>query len=242
MDIRLALMCGTDIPIEECQLIVHQPKIKEIALIGEMDFLVGIQTLCINKNMLTQDKSILGNTNNFQIFMTVMSQKETADKKRAVQQVFNLFFPKYNIVITPRALLFMQEGADNIIIDENNFEYLQDTIQSICCLKNGPGSQANFNPADEKAADIANKLMRGRQRVSAQKGEDNNSIFVQYLSTLTVGLGSMSLNDVIDLTMYQLYDLVERYMLYLNWDIDIRSKLAGSSSKDTPDNWMKNIH
>jgi hypothetical protein len=42
MDIRLALMCGTDIPVPECQLIVHQPRIKEISYIGESDFFAGV--------------------------------------------------------------------------------------------------------------------------------------------------------------------------------------------------------
>ena len=243
MDIRLALMCGTDIPIEECQLIVHQPTIKEIALVGEIDFLTGIQTFCIKKNMLLQqDKGLLENTNNFQIFMTIMSEKETADKKKAVQNIFTLFFPQYKVMMTPRSLIFSQEGQENIMIDENNFEYLQDIVSSICCLKNGLGGQENFNPADAKAREIAEKLQRGRQRVAAQKGEDNNSIFVQYLSILTVGVGSMSLQDVMNLTMYQLYDLVERYMLYINWDIDIRSRLAGATPDGKPDNWMKNIH
>ena len=63
MDIRLALMCGTDIPVPECQLVVHQPKIKEIALIGEQDFFMGAQTFCVNKKLFTQDKGILDNTN-----------------------------------------------------------------------------------------------------------------------------------------------------------------------------------
>ena len=243
MDIRLALMCGTDIPIEECQLIVHQPTIKEIALIGEEDFLIGVQTFCIQKNMLLQeDKGLLDNTNNFQIFMTIMSQPETIDKKKAVQNIFSLFFPQYKITITPSSLIFRQEQSENILIDENNFNIIQDIISSICCLKNTLSGQENFNPADEKAREIAEKLMRGRKRVAAQKGEDNNSIFVQYLSILTVGMGSMSLQDIMNLTMYQLYDLVERYMLYINWDIDIRSRLAGATPNDKPDNWMKNIH
>ena len=43
-DIRLALMAGVDIPIPECQLILHQPKLKEIALLGEKDFF----TPCVN--------------------------------------------------------------------------------------------------------------------------------------------------------------------------------------------------
>jgi len=37
----------------------------------------------------------------------------------------------------------------------------------------------------------------------------------------------MSISDCYNLTMYQLFDLVERYMLYINWDLDIRSRLAG---------------
>lgn len=243
MDIRLALMCGTDIPVPECQLIVHQPTIKEISLIGESDFFAGVQCLCLNKNMFTQDESVLSNVNNFQIFMTVMTEKEAADKKKSVQQVATLLFPKYKMVITPRGMVFMEEGkSETINIDESNFEFLQDAISQICCLKGGKGDQHSFNPIDEKAKEIADKLMRGRQRVAQQKGEGNNSIFVQYLSILTVGLESMSLQNLMELTMYQMYDLIERFSLYTAWDIDVRSRLAGGKPDSQPDNWMKNLH
>ena len=241
MDTRLALMCGIDYPVPECQLVIHQPKISEIAYIGEADFFTGIQCLCLNKSMFVKDESLLANTNNFQIFMTIMSEKETADKKFAVQQVCTLLFPKYKVLMTPRTVLLNGEGS-SIQIDEQNFEYLQEAITNICCLKTGPMDQHSFNPANQKAREIAEKLMRGRQRVAAEKGTNNTSIFSQYLSMLTVGLGSMSLQDTMNLTMFQLYDLVERYMLYINWDIDARARLAGGKPENTPDNWMKNIH
>ena len=102
--------------------------------------------------------------------------------------------------------------------------------------------QQAFNPSDAKAREIAEKLMRGRAKVAAEKGQSNISIFSQYLSILTVGLGSMSMQDAMDLTMFQLYDLVERYMLYVNWDMDVRCRLAGGKPDSQPDNWMKNIH
>ncbi len=241
MDTRLTLMCGTDYPVPECQLVIHQPRIKEIALIGESDFFSGIQCLCLNKSMFVKDESLLANTNNFQIFMTIMQEKEAADKKFAVQQVCALLFPKYKVMFTPRSVLLSGEG-DSKMIDESNFEALQQALTNICCLKTGPMDQQSFNPANSKAREIAEKLMRGRQRVAAQKGETNISIFSQYLSILTVGLGSMSLQDAMDLTMFQLYDLVERYMLYINWDMDIRCRLAGGKPESQPDNWMKNIH
>ena len=234
-------MCGTHIPVPECQLIIHQPRIKEIALIGEADFFSGIQCLCLNKSMFVKDESLLSDTTNFQIFMTIMSEKEAADKKFAVQQVCTLLFPKYKVSFTPRSVL-ITGGEAPIMIDETNFEFLQEVLTDICCLKTGPMDQQAFNPADAKAREIAEKLMRGRQRVAAQKGQSNVSIFSQYLSTITVGLGSMSLQNAMDLTMFQLYDLVERYMLYINWDMDVRCRLAGGKPENTPDNWMKNIH
>lgn len=241
MDLRLALMCGTDIPVPECQLTIHQPKIKEIALIGEKDFLTGVQCLCLNKSMFAQDENVLVNTTNFQIFMAVMSEKEAIDKKIAVQQTCNLFFPTKKVIFTPRSIL-LNENNTSLIIDESNFEFLQKALSEICCLNSNSVNTQNFNPADKKAKEIADKLMRGRQRIAAQNGEQDVSIFSQYLSVLTVGIASMSLNDVMNLTMYQLYDLIERYSLYTNWDIDIRSRLAGAKMDSKPDNWMKNIH
>lgn len=241
MDIRLALMCGTDIPVPELQCAIHQPKIKEIAMIGEQDFFIAVQCLNINKDSLRQDRSLLQNTSNFQIFMTIMSEKETKDKKLATQQLLSILFPNYNAIFTPRSILL--QGKDNsVMIDENNFEAIQQVLKNIFCLSNSNNQQAGFNPANEKAREIAEKLMRGRQRVAELNGTANASIFSQYLSILTVGLSSMSLKELMELTMFQLYDLVERYQLYISWDIDIRSRLAGAKPNDKPDNWMKNIH
>ena len=240
MDLRLALMTGIDIPIPECQLIAHQPRLEEIAFIGESDFFLGAQTLNVHKKMIAQGETLLEDMNNFYIFMTIIT--EAAEKKAAVQKVLQLTFPNYKINFLPRSLLFVGEDGTSTI-DENNFEILQSVLREIYCLTSNSINQGAFNPADDRAAEIARKLMRGRERVAAQNGTSaQGSIFSQYISTLTVGLNSMSLNDCMKLTMYQILDLEERYMLYINWDMDIRSRLAGGKPDSQPDNWMKNIH
>ena len=241
MDIKLALMTGVDIPLPELQATLHQPTIKEISYLGEKEFLTGIQCLTIQKAMVTQDESLLSDTSNFQIFMTIMSEKTTQDKKQSVLNALNLLFPGYMIFFTPRAIS-MNCDQGNVIIDEGNFEKLQQVISEVFCLsKSDAGS---FNPQSKKAKEIADKLMKARQRVAAQRAAEqgDGSVFAQYISTLTVGLGSMSLQDCINLTMYQLYDLVERYSLYINWDIDLKSRLAGAKPDKPVDNWMKQIH
>ena len=239
-DYRLALMTGVDIPIPELQLALHQPTIKEISMIGEQDFFIGIQILCIKKEMYIQDESLLSQTNNFQIFMTMMNEQQVADKKQCVLQVLALILPHHQVVFTPRSII-LKNGDVVTNIDEGNFEILQQVLIQQFCLQ-GSG-QEQFNPEGKRAREIAQKLMKGRQRVAAQKAETNSgSMFGQYLSILTVGLGSMTIIDCLSLTMYQLYDLVERYSLYINWDLDIRAKLAGSTDNKPVDNWMKQIH
>ena len=143
-------------------------------------------------------------------------------------------------MFTPQSIIFQDESGVHIV-DNNNFEYLQNAIRKIVCAQTGPMDQQAFNPADAKAKEIADKLMRGRQRVAAQNAQNRGSIFSQYLSSLSIGAG-FDLLVLINLTMYQLYDLVERYSLYMNWDLDIRIRLAGGSPDSPAEDWMKNIH
>ena len=240
MDTRLAMICGTDIPVETCQLVLHQPRLEEIALIGERVFFSGVQTLCLHKTMFIEDKILLATTTNFQIFMMIMSEKEAKDKKDAVKTVLTLLLPDYQVIFTPNSLVFKKDET-TILIDESNFEDLQCELRKIFCMNDGPMDQQAFNPVNDHAKRIADKIMAGRKRLAEEKGNSNVSVFTQYISMLTIGL-HISMLELKQLTMFQLYDLVERFMLWINWDIDLRSRLAGAKPDEHPENWMKNIH
>ena len=138
----------------------------------------------------------------------------------------------------------MEDSNLNTMIDENNFEEFQEVLSKIFCLENT--GQDVYNPANEQARIIAEKLMRGRQKAAAAKAAENggssDSIFARQISILAIGMNSMSLQDLLNLTMYQLYDLMERYTLYLNWDLDVKSRLAGGKPEKQTEDWMKNIH
>lgn len=241
MDYRLSLMAGTDIPIPECKVILHQPTIKEIAMIGERNFFTGISCLSIRKEGFIKDRSLLSQTSDFQIFMMVMEDESMLEKKQDVISVLTVLFPDYKVIFTPRTIVLKKE-KEIFNIDESNFKALQLMLEQVFCLVDT--GQSYYNPANELARKIADKLMDGRRRVMAQNSAEANgaSSFVQYLSILTVGLGSMSLQDCLNLTMYQLYDLIERYNLFVNWDIDLRARLAGAKPENQAEDWMKVIH
>ena len=91
-----------------------------------------------------------------------------------------------------------------IMIDDRNFDALQNAIIDIFCIKSGANSNT-FNPENEAAKKIAEKIMKGRKKVAAQKGEDQGSIFVQYISVLSIGL-HIPITELIDYTVFMLYD------------------------------------
>ena len=73
--------------------------------------------------MFVKDESLLANTTNFQVFMTVMTDKSTIDKREDVISVLLILFPDFKVIFTPRTLL-LNNGDINVMIDENNFEIL----------------------------------------------------------------------------------------------------------------------
>ena len=242
IDYSLALMTGIDIPIPELQLTLHQPTIKEISYLGESDFFGGISCLCIDRFLLQQDKSLMETTTNFQVFMAILMSPQEIEKKAQVFNVLTLLFPGYKPMLTPRSLALIKDQEAHPF-DDKNFEVLQEILKKMLCLNGGRDGQPEYNPKSKKAKEIAAKIMRGRQRVAEQKAkEKSESSFVQYLSVLTIGVGSMTLQNAIELTVYQFYDLIERYSRYINWDIDIRARLAGAKGESELDNWMENIH
>ena len=250
---KLALLTGVDIPIPDLQLTLHQPKIREISYIGELNYFSALQTLCFNKDTIIaanpKGASYLAAMNDFQIFMTLMNPPEDEAKLKVQNNVIStltILFPGYGIQLLPNNMgLYFNNTTTkhNLMINDTNFGVLKTALNDVTGVNNRAGGEnSTYNPKGKKAAEIAAKLMRGRARAAADKGSSPDGVIGRYVSILTVGLSSMSLDDCLNLTVYQLYDLLERYGLYIGWDLDIRSRLAGGKPDNKPDDWMKDLH
>lgn len=243
-DYRLALMTGVDIPIPECQLTVRQPKLYEISMIGERTFSVGAQLLCIDKEDFRQELPV---DNNFNLLMMVLKEEEAKDKKYDLKIVLQLLLPDYQVILTPRSIL-CKKGEENLIIDEGNFESFQKIAKKICGLSKKQTEDGEihevYNPANERARRIAEKIQKGRAELAKRRVEANpdDSMFSRYISVLTIGLNSMSVEDLKNLTVFQINDLFERFTLKVQSDIDLKIRLAGGTSDNQAENWMKPLH
>lgn len=177
--------------------------------------------------------------------MKVIEQSETKDKKTILTKTLSLFFPNYSIGITPNSIFFLDNERQPVAtIDKNNFEILQNTIKIVSCINNlFNQDEVIYNPQGKLAQKIAEKIYAGRRKKAALQDQQKikESILSRYLSILAIGL-QLPFSELGNNTVYQLFDLVDRYSLYLNWDIDIRARLAGAQPNSETENWMKNIH
>ena len=244
----LTLISGIDVPIPEIGVNIHQPTIREIAYIGEKSFYEAAQTIIIQKedfingleNITQEDKIALSQMSNFEIFLKLVEANPLSSTK--VQMLLSLLFPDFNSSIEERFIFLVNpKEQKNILINDSNFEILQEIITTILCLQSG-NTKEEFNPQGDRAREIAEKIKRGRERAARLKGEkrQQSSFLSKYISSLGIGTNTLNIHNVLDLTLYQLLNQLERYGLYTQYNISIQAKMAGAKDVEDVD-WLKDI-
>ena len=237
---ELLLLSGNDIPFYTARTVIHQPRIKELSMLGEDNFHIGTQFLMFSKNNLPdKDKLHLENQSDFNIFMAVMNSKEKAKHKTAALMVLALLFPTAKIKLERDKILLQLENFASSI-NEYNYDEFKNILNDIFCL--GRAGDAEYNPADDLAAKIAEKIKDGKRKRSHKEGEiDKINIYSKYISILSVGL-SKDINDYMNYTVYQLRDEFERFQLKQSFDVYVQAKMAGAQDLEEVEDWMKDIH
>jgi hypothetical protein len=233
---ELLLLSGNDIPINEINLLMHCPTIKEIAFISEEIFFSGCEFLKFNKNKLTeQDKNNLENLSNFEIIMAIMKEKNNplAQKnKTCALMVLSLLFPTYKITIEEKTMEIILEQEDmKFSLNKNNYDFFVTVLNNILCL--GGESDSDYNPSGNLSKQIAEKFKDRQAKLASLKENDNQKIAIlsRYVSILAVG-ENKDINVLLNYTIYQLFDEFQRFQLKQDYDMKVKSLLAGAKKED----------
>lgn len=238
----LLLLSGNDIPFPEARVSIHQPRLKEIAYIGEEAFFMGSGFLDFSKNLLSeQDRTRLSNCDDFDIFMSIIINGDKSAKHTVEYAllVLSLIFPLYEVGVRPDAIVLKRENEE-MYINKNNFSKFKEIISFMFGMAQNKDSKEDYNPSGAMAQKIAEKFKRRRQQLrelSQDKIEGPISILSRYISILAVGL-QKDLNSLMQYTVYQLYDEFQRFQMKTQWDAYIQARMAGAKDLDEVDNWM----
>ena len=235
---ELLLQSGNDIPFPAARVTIHQPRLREIAYIGEKDFQIGCRFLLFDKNKLNdEDKSGLENQSDFNIFMSVMNSRDNAVHKTDALMVLALLFPEHKIKIEQDKILLQLENFSSTIT-ERNYDDFKSIINQMFCLE--VSAEDGYNPADALAAKIAEKIKKAKMKKAEKRGEDleDVNVYSKFVSVLSVGL-QKDKNELMNYTVYQLRDEMSRFLAKYNYDFYLQAKLAGAKDLEEVENWME---
>jgi len=97
--------------------------------------------------------------------------------------------------------------------------------------------QEEFHPKNKRAAEIAEKMLKARARLAAMQPQSKHKGFLKsYMKIISVGL-RYSIEEIINLTIYQADELLKTYMAWEAYDLEVRSRLAGAKGDDKLTHW-----
>lgn len=239
------LQGGNDIPFPPAQIIIHQPRVKDIFAITEENFYKGCNLINISKNKIQlQDKTDLSNISNFEIFMSIVTSKEIAvnEDVQAVKMIMMLLFPNYKITYNEKVLVLVGEDNKPHFITDEFFQGIKEIISEMFSLKEN--QKEELNPSGDLAREIADKIKAGRAKVAALKGKGANekiAVLSRYISILSVGL-QKDKNELLNYTVWQLTDEFLRFQSKVENDYHYQAIMAGAQNLKDVDPWMRDLY
>lgn len=154
------------------------------------------------------------------------------DMQELVLKSFNLLFQTENVIIDGELLDDMSVVIDEkYVINRDNF----DDVVSMIQLQNNPEKSASdeddYNPANELAKSIAEKLKRSKEIVEKSKAlesEGDGLTIPDIISAVSAMSNSLNKLNIWDLTIYQLYDEFARLTKIDNYKLQIQASMWSS--------------
>lgn len=244
-------LSGQPVLIPGCNIYITQPKIKDIVLFGEDEFLIVVNLLGHTENLTQQMKkgnSQLETFSDFQLLLIVMKEEPTIGN--SVRSFFKLIFPDYRIDYGDDAIdFFITQGEEEFVggrLFPFNFESFQRTINDLFEPKMNNDDEPEYDPANNLAAEIAEKIKKGRERKKKMLAEKEGpqSLFGRYTSVLAIGM-QMSIDVFYNYTPFQLYDAFTRYFSKVSNDLYTKistTPLMDTSTIEEPKQWIRNLY
>ena len=154
------------------------------------------------------------------------------DMQELVLKSFSLLFQTENVIIDGELLDDMSVVIDGkYVINRDNF----DDVVSMIQLQNNPEKSASdeddYNPANELAKSIAEKLKRSKEIVEKSKAleSDGDGLTIpDIISAVSAMSNSLNKLNIWDLTIYQLYDEFARLTKIDNYRLQIQASMWSS--------------
>ncbi|MCR8994651.1 hypothetical protein [Brevibacillus laterosporus] len=236
IDLKLRLFGG--LPVEAKGFGIIEPlKIREIIEFGYSDYMKCLNLISLELSDIVDDKEILNDEEITPIdFLLAFGGEEI---ERMIEKALSFFLKGEAIVDKDNLQVLVNRDDAVCAVNRNNYINIQDIIKWQNYVNSFEEKNLdNFNPADEEARKFKEKMERlkkEREKAKKRKSEADNDVddggnidFFDILSSISSMSNSINELNVLDLTIYQVYRKFKRMQIIDQYDISIKSTLAGA--------------
>lgn len=261
---KLLLETGSKIYIDEIKTYIVQPTIRDISEIiqGEKQFLILLSYICKtiididelkqNNDLTEEDIEMFSQISSFEYLLGLMVKQPYIFLY--LVQLLKLFFPNYtwelknddnnvyiNMIDTNKVNQNAEEENkdEGFQINKENYDLIIKYIEKIVNL-NFDKQKDDYNPINEKAREIAEKLKESHKKLQELKSQNGEDYFYAKVINLLRGTGYFDMQTLLDMTIYQLVQTYQRFSLYDGRQIQTIYHAAGAEIKDFID-WTQEI-
>lgn len=224
LNLKLKLLSGESIEVDEGIGSVKPLTIREIINYGYTDYLMRLNIITLEiEDFIPEDDNELG-LNVFDLMIHI-----GGEVTKELENALSLFFKDVVEVDPDLQLIVVGEEENTRMINRDNFDKVREVIK----WQNGINKFGEDDPEQEDSEavrKIKEKLKKGREAVDKAKREEEEGEMdlSDIISAVSTKSNSLNKLNVFDLTIFQLYDEFKRLDLIDQYNINIKSMLAGA--------------
>lgn len=243
---QLNLMLGLPLETSEPNLTVKQFRIKEIAEMGYIEYMSMIATMTqsaddflklLIDSPVYMDLYLKKNELRPLFFIILFSEEENTKVfyERSLEILLGLEHGQITIEPFSGQMLFKPDlSSDDVkLIDSDLFDELSFLIKATNGLVDTKEDR-DANPYDDKAKEIYDKMKKNREkiaRIKAMEDDEEPKTLSDLISGLTARSPSTNKLNVLDYTLYQVYDEYARLYIIDGYETSIKSLMFGADTE-----------
>lgn len=232
IDVKLQLLAG--LPIEVTKVKQIRPlKLKEIIKFGYSNYLEKLNILTLTKDKLLENlgddfvKQLPNDINEFDIMFSLSEESMQNLLKECLE-----FFLEEKITNFPKEQCMMFGSEEDIkLIHRKNYSVIKDVI----LLQNYilPFDDDVVTPKNEKAKIVSERMKKAKdevKRIKTKEQGEMESDFFDMVSAISSKSYSLNKIDVMELTMFQIYEEYKRLSFIDQYHVNIQAMLQGAKN------------
>lgn len=230
-----AYISGGPIVVPSCNIVIEQPKVKDVLIFGETNFFTALELLSDTDkffDIIKKDNPQFEELNTFQMFLEFLQVPDSKKLKDDLTIFFSLICPLYTVQFDKNGIKFLvhdeEKNKDLVrgMINQMTYEEFGQTIKELFSAETAVISNTldyNVDKSNPQAVALEKKLREGREKAARLKGErsKNNekaSVIGNMCSILSVAF-SQTIDAFLNLTLFQLFNTFHRWMLKRQYDM-----------------------